>query len=125
MGYYMRFLCVFLYFGSVLCGQRVLYNPDLDKKGQDTAIAAKAISSDSVTAQEIANLAIIEKQQLDTALDASLNTMRLERVRGQSVDPSERGRFDAQIASLEETRQALEDAEIDAQFPPEETGAGA
>jgi hypothetical protein len=74
----MRLLCVYLYFGSVVCGQRVLYNPNLDKKGQDTAAAAKAISSDSVTAQEIANLAIIEKQQLDTALDASLNTMRLE-----------------------------------------------
>jgi hypothetical protein len=73
----MRLLCVFLYFGSVLCGQRVLYNPDLDKKGQDTAAAAKAISSDSVMAQEIADLAIIEKQQLDTALGASLNTMRL------------------------------------------------
>ena len=74
----MRFLCVFLYFGSVVCGQRVLYNPDLDKKGQDTAAAARAISSDSVTAQEMANMAIIEKQQLDTALDASLNTMRLK-----------------------------------------------
>jgi hypothetical protein len=51
--------------------------------------------------------------------------VELERVRGQSVDPSERGRLDAQIASLEETRQPLEDAEINSQFPPEGTGAGA
>ncbi len=74
----MRLTWVFLYFGSLLCGQRVLYNQDLDKKGQDAAAAAKLISSDSVTAKEIANLAVIERQQLDTALDASLNTMRLQ-----------------------------------------------
>jgi len=74
----MRLLWVFLYFGSLLCGQRVLYNPDLDKQGQDVAAAAKLISSDSVTAKEIANLAIIEKQQIDTALSASFNTMRLQ-----------------------------------------------
>src|SRR6266849_2178567 len=74
----MRFIWVFLYFGSLLCGQRVLYNQGLDKKGQDTAAAAKLISSDSVTANEIANLTVIERQQLDTALAASLNTMRLQ-----------------------------------------------
>src|ERR1017187_2134373 len=74
----MRLIWVFLYFASLLCGQRVLYNGDLDKKGQDAAAAAKLISSDSVTAQEIANLAVIERQQLDTALGASLNTMRLQ-----------------------------------------------
>jgi hypothetical protein len=74
----MRHIWVFLCFGSLLCGQRVLYNPDLDKKGQDAAAAAKLISSDSVTAKEIANLAVIERQQLDTALAASLNTMRFQ-----------------------------------------------
>jgi hypothetical protein len=74
----MRLLGVFLCFGSLLCGQRVLYNQDLDKKGQDAAAAAKLISSESVTATEIANLAVIEKQQIDTALAASLNTMRLQ-----------------------------------------------
>jgi hypothetical protein len=74
----MRFLSVFLYFGSLLCGQKVLYNQDLDKKSQDAEAAAKMISSDSVTTTEIANLAIIETQQLNTALDASLNTMRLQ-----------------------------------------------
>ena len=78
MAFNMRLLCVFLWLGSVLCGQRVLYDPNLDKTGQDTAAAAKLISSDSVTAQEIANLAIIEKEQIDTALEASLNTMRLQ-----------------------------------------------
>jgi len=74
----MRLLWVFPYFGSILYGQRVLYNGDLDKRGQDAAAAAKLISSDSVTAREIANLAVMERQQLDTALDASLNTMRLQ-----------------------------------------------
>jgi hypothetical protein len=74
----MRLLWVFLYFDSLLCGQRVLYNQDLDKKSQDAAAAAKLISGDSVTTTEIANLAVIERQQLDSALDASLNTMRLQ-----------------------------------------------
>jgi hypothetical protein len=74
----MRLFWVFLYFGSLLYGQRILYDQDLDKKSQDAAAAAKLLSSDPVTAQEIANLAVIEKQQLDTALDASLNTMRLQ-----------------------------------------------
>ena len=74
----MHVIWISLCFGSLLCGQRVLYNQDLDKKGQEAAAAAKAISSDSATAKEIANLAMIEKQELDTALDASLNTMRLQ-----------------------------------------------
>jgi hypothetical protein len=74
----MRLIALFLCLTSLLCGQRVIYNQDLDKKGQDAAAAAKLISSNSVTAQEIANLAVIERQQLDTALDASLNTMRLQ-----------------------------------------------
>src|SRR5260370_10087086 len=74
----MRLFCVFLCFGPLLCGQRVLYNQDLDKSGQAAAAAAKLISSDSVTAKAIANQAIIEKQEIDTALDASLNTMRLQ-----------------------------------------------
>jgi hypothetical protein len=50
----------------------------LDKSGQAAAAAAKLISSDSVTAKAIANQAIIEKQEIETALDASLNTMRLQ-----------------------------------------------
>ena len=74
----MRLFWVFLYFGSLLYGQRILYDQDLDKRSQDAAAAAKLLSSDPVTAQGIANLAVIEKQQLDTALDASLNTMRLQ-----------------------------------------------
>ncbi|SPF45987.1 hypothetical protein SBA4_3440012 [Candidatus Sulfopaludibacter sp. SbA4] len=74
----MRLIWTFLYFGSLLCGQRVIYDAGLDKKGQDAAAAAKLIVSDSVTANENANLAVIERQQLDTALEASLNTMRLQ-----------------------------------------------
>lgn len=49
----------------------------------------------------------------------------LQREHDQSVSASERGRLDAQIASLEQTRQALEDAQNNALFPPEGTGAGA
>jgi hypothetical protein len=49
----------------------------------------------------------------------------LQREHDQSVSTSERRRLDAQIASLVETRQALEDAQNNAQFPPEGTGAGA
>jgi hypothetical protein len=57
-----------------------------------------------------------------TALDAQI--AELERARGRSVDPSERARLEAQIASLEETQQALEDAEINSHFPPAGTAAG-
>jgi hypothetical protein len=77
MDFDMRRLCVFLCFGPLACGQRVIYNSNLDQNGQAAAAAAKLISSDSVTAKAMANQAIIEKQQIDTALDASLNTMRL------------------------------------------------
>ena len=49
----------------------------------------------------------------------------LQREHDQSVSTSERGRLEAQIASLEQTRQALEDAQNNAQFSPKGTGAGA
>lgn len=49
----------------------------------------------------------------------------LQREHDQSVSTSERGRLDAQIASLEQTRQALEDAQNNARFSPKGTGAGA
>ena len=58
-----------------------------------------------------------------TALDVQI--AELERMRGQSLDPSERNRLDAQIASLEETQQALEDAEINSHFPAEGTSTRA
>src|SRR5271169_2311017 len=74
----MRLIWTLLYFTPLLCGQRIIYDPVLDKKGQDAAAAAKLIASDSVTANENANLAVIERQQLDTGLEASLNTMRLQ-----------------------------------------------
>jgi len=48
---------------------------------------------------------------------------QLEQARGQSVDPSVRDRLDAQIASLQQTRQALEDALSNLQFPPEGVSA--
>jgi hypothetical protein len=63
---------------SAAFGQRVIYNQNLDKQGQDAAAMAKAISGDSVTAREMANLAAIERQQIDMQLTAALNTMRLE-----------------------------------------------
>jgi len=43
----------------------------------------------------------------------------LEELRRQSADPSERARLDAQIASKQETQQALEDELEDLQFPPD------
>jgi len=48
----------------------------------------------------------------------------LERARALSIDPSERARLTAQIASLVQTRQTLEDSQSNTQFPPG-TGAGA
>jgi predicted nucleic acid-binding Zn-ribbon protein len=48
---------------------------------------------------------------------------QLQQARGQSADPSERARLDAQIASLQETRQALEDELVDLQFPLEGASA--
>jgi NAD/FAD-utilizing enzyme apparently involved in cell division len=74
----MRLLFVFLYFGPLVCGQRAIYNSDLDQTSQAAAAAAKLLSSDSAAAKAIANQAIIEKQEIETALEASLNTMRLQ-----------------------------------------------
>ena len=56
-------------------------------------------------------------QQQIARIDAEI--VRLEELRRQSADPSERTRLDAQIASKEETQQALEDELEDLQFPPD------
>lgn len=56
-------------------------------------------------------------QQRIARIDAEI--MHLEALRRQSADPSERARLDAQIASKEETQQALEDELEDLQFPPD------
>ena len=51
-------------------------------------------------------IAVLQRQIAE--IDRQITPLRT--ARGQSTDPSERARLDAQIASLEETRQALEDA---------------
>lgn len=73
----MRLIASFLLITSALWAQRAIYNGNLAKQGQDAAAAAALISSDSATAQEVANLAVIEQEQLDAALASSSNTMRL------------------------------------------------
>ncbi len=56
-------------------------------------------------------------QQQIARIDAEI--VQLEELRRQSADPSERAKLDAQIASKEETQQALEDELEDLQFPPD------
>ena len=56
----MRFLITLALLGS-LYGQRILYNQDLDKQGQQAAAASKKIASDPLTSQELQNLKTIEK----------------------------------------------------------------
>ena len=60
-------------------------------------------------------------QQRIAEIDAEIAQLR--QTSGQSVDPSERARLDAQIATLQETRQALEDTLSNLQFPPEGASA--
>lgn len=51
--------------------------------------------------------------------EINVQIVGLEQARGQSVDPSERAGLDAEIVSLGETRQALEDALSNLELPPE------
>jgi predicted nucleic acid-binding Zn-ribbon protein len=51
--------------------------------------------------------------------EINVQIARLEQAHGQSVDQSERARLDAEIASRQETRQALEDALGNLELPPE------
>jgi predicted nucleic acid-binding Zn-ribbon protein len=60
-------------------------------------------------------------QQRIAELDVAIAL--LEQARRQSADPSERARLDAEIATLQETRQALEDVLSNLEFPSEEAGA--
>jgi chromosome segregation ATPase len=60
---------------------------------------------------------IAELQQEIARIDAEI--VRLDELRRQSADPSERAKLDGQIASKEETQQALEDELEDLQFPPD------
>jgi hypothetical protein len=71
----MRFLITLALLGS-LYGQRILYNQDLDKQGQQAAAASKKIASDPLTSQELQNLKTIEKQQIDGTLKAGYVAMR-------------------------------------------------
>lgn len=56
-------------------------------------------------------------QEQIARIDAEM--VQLEDLRRRSADPAERARLDAQIASKEETQQALEDELEDLQFPPD------
>ncbi len=71
----MKFLLILTLAGT-LYGQRLLYNQDLDKKGQEAAAASKKIASDPLSSQELQNLKIIEKQQIDGTLKVGYVTMR-------------------------------------------------
>ena len=73
----MRIFAILLLTGS-LFGQRLLYNQDLDKKGQDAAAAAKKLASDPLTSKELQNLSIVEKQQVDAAIQDGFTTMRFQ-----------------------------------------------
>ncbi|MDQ2945516.1 MAG: hypothetical protein M3Y27_06165 [Acidobacteriota bacterium] len=73
----MQALTLLLFAGS-LFGQRILYNPTLEKQGQDAAAAAKKIASEPITAKEVQNLITLEKQQIDVALQAGFLNMRTD-----------------------------------------------
>ena len=71
----MKFLLILTLAGT-LRGQRIVYNQDLAKKGQEAASASKRIASDPLSSQELQNLKVIEKQQIDGTLKAGYVTMR-------------------------------------------------
>lgn len=71
----MRILTVF-FLTTGLFGQRILYNQDLDKKGQEAADTAKKLASTPVTSKSLQNLKALETQEVDLAIKAGYLTMR-------------------------------------------------
>jgi hypothetical protein len=71
----MRILAI-LFLAGCLNGQRILYNKGLDDKGKATDTAAKKLSSSVTTDQELQNLAVLEKAQIDRIMNGASITMR-------------------------------------------------
>jgi len=71
-------IALLLSLSTAVFGQRVLYNKGLDENGRAVSAAAARLMSRSVTDNELANLAILEKVQIDRVLGAAEVTMRRE-----------------------------------------------
>lgn len=74
----MRLFALWIAISATLFGQRVLYNQGLDEKGKSASAAAKKLTSTLVTDNELANLAVLEKAQIERVLGAAAVTMRRE-----------------------------------------------